>query len=191
MIARSLSLEPALGLEGLEQRLERVQHLLLDLLHRLAEGRVLEVALPDDALDPRAHGPRAEDGIDEPAHALTRVALVPELGVEAPNHVVDHLAEGAIEDLEEDVPLVSEVAVERPDGDAGASGYGRRRGLVVAQLLEAGEGGLQDFLARAAAASLLGRSDSPRGALGSHHQLILAHALGARGPIPKPTSLFD
>jgi hypothetical protein len=80
-----------LCLEAQHERLEGAQYLLLDLLDGRAEGRILEVALPDDALDSRAHRAGVEDGADEATHVLARITLVPDLGIESPDHVVGDL----------------------------------------------------------------------------------------------------
>jgi hypothetical protein len=68
------------------------------------------------------------------------------------------LTDGAVEQLEKDLALVLEVAVERADGDLGAARDLRRIGLVVAELFEAGDGGFENLFAGAPAARLLRRA---------------------------------
>ena len=131
--------------------------------HGGAEVRVLEVALPQNALQAGVEGPRGEQRVDQRAHAGARVAVAPALRREAVDDVVGDLVHGAVEQLEQDGALVLEVAVERADGDARAPRDGRGRRLVVAARLEARDGGLENLLAGAPAAGLLRRAQ-PRGA---------------------------
>ena len=138
-----------------EKLLDRLTDPVAHRLERNTEAIVLEVTLPHDALHAGTQPLGVKDEIDQLPYLLARIAAAPLRGGEIVDHQRGHLFRVDIEQLEQDLTLVLEVAVQASDRDAGLGGDHGRGGVVEAIALEALRGGREYGFAGPATAGLL------------------------------------